>query len=177
MKKYMTIVFTIMIFNSCTQQKKIAPLSLNEIKNIREPEDLSPIELLSLAISVEEIQKIFNKRDSSVFVFKRQVRSRYWRHRLVITIDVIKDNWLKKEDVNFLIKHVESKEPAVPIYSTLKSLYSSEMTTLGASSLFFLSLYRGNRYLETNEFLLEHQDSLAKVYIDWWEKETLKKLN
>ncbi len=175
--KYDFMLIIVLIFTSCTQQKKVAPLSIEEIKEIQSILDLSPLEFLSLTISVQEIERIHSMHDSTIPLFKPI--SKKYKHPKIISIDGYdffenSDSWVEKDDINYLIKNIDSKKPALPIFFSHSSFLNPEMTTLGANALFCIGVYRGKRDLYTNFNLLEKQDSLAKECKEWWKTESAK---
>lgn len=174
-KKILIAFFGVILLfqNSCFKKdKEIKIMSEDEIQLIESIYELDIEDYLSLAISVESVNTIFKQRDTSARIFYPLLKYSHEYEDSYIYLDysLIKDNWVNRKDIEYLLELGESTIPAIPIYKSNTSIANPQLTTLGLHSLFLLSVYKGNKMQNINsDNMLENQAEILNEFKKWWE--------
>ncbi len=76
------------------------------------------------------------------------------------------DNWIKKDDIQYLMNYIDSKEKAIPCHCTRAAYFSADSVTIGANALFLINLYKKDGFLSSNKFS-PYQARAAQHYRSW----------
>ncbi len=154
MKKITLLPFVLIItFSACSQTE--------QIKNYYDKNNFLMMNKITVREFVEELRVPDDKQENQISRFH------------IISINGRQDStWINKEDVEYLMTLIDSKEQANCIMSIVSSYFPSEKTTLGDQVFFLIKAYREKlEFPYRLTFCGEFEESERNEILEWWETE------
>jgi len=139
----------LIVFTSCKENVEVDTFSYEDIFELNSLEDLSIIDYIKLAASVEELEKIFIEKDTSFVVFADLINLGF--KKPVLLIDSSFKSRISKAELEWIGSLTNSSQTSIRFINTNASLIDTTKSTIGREAQFILRLLDGEPMMNSND--------------------------